>query len=316
MKKLTLVLSLILVIFACKKEEEDTINYNLKSDYFTVQNASFVENTYPEESQSNAPIIDDIYGNSSIIPGGSNPIAISSNNMSNILVGVSEANGYFRLATSKNTSTKDGFIFYIQMNQNIEDEAFDIIIAIEDSNGNVSHHEIISVSLIEVGTGKLQVSCAWDQQNDVDLHLVEPSGEEIFYGSAVSTNGGELDLDSNAACMIDGVNNENITYSETDVVEAGEYIVRVDFWSNCGTTENTNFNVIAYYDGAIIGTTAGSNPYSGSFAPEEEDNGGLGDGDTVMKFVVPSSKSNNLTYRFNYPKTTKNTINLSPQKNK
>lgn len=317
MKKISLILlSLILLTTACKKDEEDTTNYNLKSDYFNVDNATFVENEYPAASGgTSAPSIDNVNGNASIIPGGSNPIALnSSSEVSNILIGVSEAHGFFRLPAVPSKSTDDTYVFFIHLNQNLVDDSFDIVIALEDANGNISQHEIISVSLIQVGTGKLQISCSWDQLNDVDLHLVEPSGAEIYYGDSVSENGGELDLDSNAACSIDSVNNENITYSETDVVEAGEYIVRVDLWSNCDITENTNYNVIAYYDGAIIGTSLGSNPYNGSFEPSDEDAGGEGAGVTIMKFVVPSSKSNDFTYKFSFPQKAQNTINLSPQK--
>lgn len=316
MKKISLILSLFLLITACKKDEKETIDYNLKSDYFSIENATFVENEYPAASGgASAPSIEDIYGNASIIPGGSNPIALnSSSDVNNILIGVTEANGFFRLPAVPSKSTDETYVFFIHINQNLEDDSFDIVIALEDASGNISQYETISVSLIQVGTGKLQVSCSWDQLNDVDLHLVEPSGAEIYFGNAISQNGGELDLDSNAACNIDSINNENITYSETDVVEAGEYTVRVDLWSNCDLTENTNYNVIAYYDGAIIGTSSGSNPYNGSFEPSDEDFGGSGAGENIMKFIVPSSKSNNFKYKFSFPQKAQNIVNLSPQK--
>src|SRR5207237_4273195 len=43
-------------------------------------------------------------------------------------------------------------------------------------------------------TGDVQVSVSWDAPSDVDLHVVDPSGEEIFYGNPASASGGQLDV--------------------------------------------------------------------------------------------------------------------------
>lgn len=322
MKKL-IRLSAMLLLFAaifssCKKDEEpDPIDYNLNTEYFTVKDAAYVQDEFPEASGGSAPSIETINGNPSVIPGGSNPIAIQTNDdITKILVGVSDVGGYFSLPASAAKDTGD-FLFYILMNQTLAVETFNIIIAIQAADGTVSVHEIIAVSLVQVGTGKLQVSCAWDQLNDVDLHLVEPNGEEIYYGNGTSANGGELDLDSNAACGIDYVNNENITYIEDAIVENGEYIVRVDFWANCDITENTNYSVTAYHEGVLLTPTTGTNPYQGSFTPTEEDAGGVGSGVEVMKFSISGAKSNIETQsllKFNYPSNKRVIKNLSPQK--
>ena len=158
----------------------------------------------------------------------------------------------------------------------------------------------------------MQINCSWDQPNDVDLHLVEPNGTEIFYGNAISQNGAELDVDSNAGCSLDNINNENITYSDNDIVEAGEYIVRVDLWSNCNVTSSTNYVVTAYYNGHILTTNSNySNPYSGSFVPTDEDAGDLGSGVEVMRFNIPSNRSMKF-YHFRFGKEVKRV--LSPQK--
>ncbi len=322
MKKL-IRLSVMLLLFAaifnsCKKDDpEPTIEYNLDTEYFTVKDAAYVQDEFPEASSGSAPSIETLNGNPSVIPGGSNPIAIQTDDdIAKILIGVSDVGGYFSLPASEAKTTGD-YLFYILMNQTLAVETFTIVIAIQTSAGAVSEHETIVVSLVQVGTGKLQISCAWDQLNDVDLHLVEPNGQEIYYGSSISNNGGELDLDSNAACYLDYINNENITYSENAIVENGEYIVRVDFWSNCDITDNTNYSVTAYYEGVLLTPTTGTNPYQGSFAPNEDDAGGIGDGVEVMKFSISGGKSNIETQsllKFNYPSDKRSTKNLSPQK--
>lgn len=314
----TIALLLVFVIFSCKEDEEpDPIEYNLNTEYFTVNDATYVQDEFPEPSSGTLPSIETINGNSTIIPGGSNPIAIQTNDdISKILIGVSDVGGYYSLPASEAKSTGD-FLFYILMNQTLAVTTFDIVIAIQNASGVVSEYEIITVSLIQVGTGKLQISCAWDQLNDVDLHLVEPNSEEIYYGDGDSTNGGELDLDSNADCFIDGVNNENITYDENATIENGEYIVRVDFFANCDITENTNYSVTAYYEGTLLTPSAGTNPYQGSFTPSDENFGGEGDGVEVMKFNISGGKSNIETQsmlKFNYSSDKKITKNLSPHK--
>lgn len=47
------------------------------------------------------------------------------------------------------------------------------------------------------GTGKLQIILAWDDGNDLDLHVLCPDNTHIFFGQRAGC-GGELDLDANS----------------------------------------------------------------------------------------------------------------------
>ncbi|MDF2698074.1 MAG: hypothetical protein K0S65_6457, partial [Labilithrix sp.] len=94
-------------------------------------------------------------------------------------------------------------------------------------------------------TGRLVISLAWDNQADLDLHVVLPSGLEIFKRNRTEyqrpppsagpvppnapTDGGVLDRDSNAMCVQDGQRAENVIW--TDAPPKGHYIVRVDTFS-------------------------------------------------------------------------------------
>jgi hypothetical protein len=90
------------------------------------------------------------------------------------------------------------------------------------------------VSVISVGTGDIQVNITWDSPADVDLHVIDPSGAEIYWAGKTSATGGQLDLDSNAGCSTDGPRAENIFWASGLIAPRGEYLVRVDHWSNCG----------------------------------------------------------------------------------
>ncbi len=84
----------------------------------------------------------------------------------------------------------------------------------------------------EVGFGEVQVGITWNTATDVDLHVIEPSGEEIYYAHTTSATGGSLDLDSNPGCNIDGVNTENIFWPDGQA-PPGDFTVRVNMYDDC-----------------------------------------------------------------------------------
>ncbi len=132
------------------------------------------------------------------------------------------------------------------------------------STAAIGPYQSNDLNVIFVGTGEVQTNTSWDSPADVDLHLIDPSGKEIWYGSRTSTTGGQLDLDSNAACGTDGPRAENIYWPDGIVVPHGEYILRVDLWSSCGAT-STNYTVTVnlrgmppkIFTGTLTGTGSG-----------------------------------------------------------
>ena len=151
---------------------------------------------------------------------------------------------------------------------------FDLQVAVANASGAIGPFVALSTTVLGVGTGDVQVTLAWNTDSDVDLHVVGGDGEEIFYGRRRSASGGELDLDSNAGCRIDGVRNENITWP-VGRAPRGPYTVRVNYWSNCGV-QRTDYTVRVNNGGAVqlmTGTFTG--PGQG---------GALGAGQVVITF--------------------------------
>jgi hypothetical protein len=317
--------SIISVLFiagfiSCKKDKNTSEPENAVAKYFTVKDGTFQNSALPTASTgTGVPVINNLQGNASILAGGTNPLSITTDaTNASILVSVSGENGYYKISPTPAKSTAGVYLVYLLVNQNLAQNNFSIVVAVMNSAGLVSEHQTIAVHKIAAGTGKLQISCSWDKLDDVDLHLVEPNGEEIYYGNSTSANGGDLDVDSNAGCTVDGINNENITYKDSTGVttEAGMYIVRVDLWSACDITDKTDFIVNAYYKGALIATTSGSNPYTGNFVSTDADEGASGNGREIMRFNISASKmaqSGDVVQliKFGYPNHKKI---LSPQK--
>ena len=301
MKKTTLFIGGLLVVVAmmfvsCHKEIVPTIN-----NYFTVDNATLVAKEMPNPSLDGAL---EVLMNPKVIPGGTSYASVTSDIVpAKIIVGMKDQKGYYEAAPNAHDGV---YSFVMVVNQDItlkdKETSFVVLVGLEDANGNVSMITENTVELMStVGTGKLQVSLSFDNAKDLDLHLIEPeqvdadgyeysySDRHICYFNSLSRNGGELDLDSNAGCLVDGVNNENITYGEDAYVAPGMYQVYVDLFENCDPQDlPTNWVVSVFYEGTLIAAQSGGNPVSGTFPADAEDNwGALGNLQPVMTFVIP-----------------------------
>ena len=81
--------------------------------------------------------------------------------------------------------------------------------------------------------GNIQVTAAWQTSSDVDLHVLDPSGAEIYYAQRSSASGGRLDHDANAACRPEPPTVENV-YWDSPSPPSGTYRVRVVAYDMCG----------------------------------------------------------------------------------
>jgi len=144
-------------------------------------------------------------------------------------------------------------------------------------------------------TGALVISLWWDTEADLDLHVVDAYGVEVWAGNinsydqyaAVPTTdagawneGGILDFDSNAGCNIDGRCNENVVWAVA--APAGDYVARVDTFSLCGNAA-ARWTVEAMLNGVSLGKAEGE-----ALSSSQRFSKGKGSGLTALSFTVPS----------------------------
>jgi hypothetical protein len=130
----------------------------------------------------------------------------------------------------------------------------------------------------------LVVSLAWDTEADLDLHVDDPDGNEIYHGDPLTTSAdggvaGELDFDSNANCVIDGRRQEDVTWTSSP--PSGHYRVLVDAASLCGQSI-AHWTVHVTLRGADLGSASGVALDSDTWGPHDR-----GDGLLALAFDVP-----------------------------
>ena len=92
-------------------------------------------------------------------------------------------------------------------------------------------------------SGAVQISLAWEDRNDLDLHVFTPSGERIYFNKRRSECGGELDVDMNAR-PTSTTPVENVVWKEQP--PSGTYRIGVHFYRHHrrrGTKRRTSFTL-------------------------------------------------------------------------
>jgi hypothetical protein len=195
-----------------------------------------------------------VAGVSGAVNGGSAKVQLArSTSFQRLLVGVQGVDAYYDLVLPSTTSLED---LVVGLAPGMVDGSLQMRYVAAGAVG-VGAMVTQTLRVIRVGTGDVQVSIAWSGASDVDLHVFDPAGEEIFYDNKQSASGGLLDLDSNAGCAIDGRNAENVVWPAAGAPR-GTYRVVVDYYDDCG---------VAKTDWIVTLQVAGAEPrtFSGSF---------------------------------------------------
>ncbi|MCB1155350.1 hypothetical protein KDL45_16950 [bacterium] len=237
----------------------------MASTVVEVPGSEFTESDRPApSSESGAPTIDDMTFPKTVINGGSARYSFIADDpdglddIEDVLISVSGYDGHFVLpaAVAEDGTTEVDVV----IKDSVDFTPLTVCVMVRDGDDNVSN-DICNEHIVEVtGTGDIKVSLTFDASEDLDLYVVEPDGTSINFTSPKSPSGGELDLDSNPLCDIDGVNNENI-YWPIGSAPSGEYQVLVDYFKNCGASE------VHYFVNILIGEELMS--FEGTFVPAD-----------------------------------------------
>ncbi|MDR1680649.1 MAG: hypothetical protein LBS12_02550 [Prevotellaceae bacterium] len=282
------------VFASCSKNDDVPEQSVLDRQYFTIQNATLKQGAIPQSASSSA--FNSVTINNNVLPGGSSFVSLHSEvSITEVYVGVEGVNEYYLLSGSLQ--------FIILFNQNLS-HSFTIQISALLSTGVLTSLYSAPLQFVNAGTGALQVSLSFDNDKDVDLYVVEPSGRVIYYGDEggdieYNETTGEfyriwgLDIDSNAGCSIDGINNENIFYP-AEFIQSGKYEVWINMFSNCDPSIPTHSVVTATQQGSLVPVTYGSNPFNIVFLEGSPSNGigsSLTGATKVMEFTMNGSYS-------------------------
>ena len=69
----------------------------------------------------------------------------------------------------------------VLLSQNLN-SSFTLVFTTVNKQGEVSSQFTSETNYIEAGTGDLQVNLRFSNEKDVDLYVVEPNGNVIYYG--------------------------------------------------------------------------------------------------------------------------------------
>lgn len=99
------------------------------------------------------------------------------------------------------------------------------------------------------GRGSLKINLKWNTFDDLDLHVIDPSDFEIYYGEKEHLCQGvlgKLDVDANAGSSHTKTPQENIFWEEGKDAPLGRYKVKVNFFAKKDTMDDIPYTVTVY----------------------------------------------------------------------
>lgn len=109
-----------------------------------------------------------------------------------------------------------------------------------------------------LGGGDVQITLLWIGDADIDLHVIDPFGEEIYFAHDTSASGGYLDHDLIPSCGPSTTQPVENVFWPSGGAPRGHYQVAVVYYSRCDTPDTTPFEVIVRLDGRIYDRRTGS----------------------------------------------------------
>lgn len=127
---------------------------------------------------------------------------------------------------------------------------FTITLSESDTTGGFGGDFDGRLALAGGKSGDVQISLIWNTIDDLDLHCIDPNGEEIYFSDRRSSSGGELDVDMNAGERTSTEPVENI-YWPRNRAPAGTYKVYVKFYGRRSAARIISFKVAINHKGTV-----------------------------------------------------------------
>ena len=105
---------------------------------------------------------------------------------------------------------------------------------------------------LELGTGDVQATLIWSGDADMDLHVVEPNGEEISYTSKSSSTGGTLDHDDIPSCGSGAGDHVENIFWPTGEAPPGGYNAFVRFYNACTDGSSQSVQLTVRVNGQVV----------------------------------------------------------------
>lgn len=96
--------------------------------------------------------------------------------------------------------------------------------------------------------GEVEIALLWQNTDDLDLHVVDPAGERIFFSHKRSNSGGELDVDRNVSKLTTAPV-EHVVWPAGSTAPHGNYRVYVHHYTDREDSRPTPFQVELLLDG-------------------------------------------------------------------
>ena len=133
----------------------------------------------------------------------------------------------------------------------VEQESTGLVRAVQQAQEEITTiQETIQIET-QGGRGSLKINLKWNTTDDLDLHVFDPSGFEIYYGQKEHECGGvkgQLDVDANASEPFTRSPQENVFWEDGKNAPIGRYKVQVVLFRKRDNVNAIPFTVTVYPD--------------------------------------------------------------------
>lgn len=268
--------------------------------YMQVGGAQFVRGPMPQGSSAGPSVVQLALIGNDIWPGMQNdPIGGALGATATAAaIGLERDTGYWIVPAGVpdvNTPRDPSFGGSASFSEGIVPGTYTLVVRGVDGAGNFGPPKTQILSEVHSPTnpppvGQLVVTLTWDTESNLDLHVVDPGGTDIYWGnqsdqppfSFDQVDGGSygyIDDDSNANCVIDGLRREDAIWPNAP--PPGTYTVRVDAAALCGQAI-ANWTVKVMLHGKLVAQAGGV-----AVDASTRGNHGTNSGVTALQFTVP-----------------------------